>query len=136
MKNASGVTAESSIVTAITIGHRIARTGHHAPVALPGSGPGVGKSYGLWVHGGTLNGVTYDGTLDLSATGAVLTVVNGITVSTGGGAGVIDVTGASAELAFNDTQTLDHATVDLGNSVATSVLAFKADTGTAQDSRT
>jgi hypothetical protein len=32
---------------------------------------------------------------------------SGITVSTGGGAGVIDVTGGSAELAFNDTQTLD-----------------------------
>ena len=68
-------------------------------------------------NGGTLSGVTYEGTLNLTASGATGTVANGLTMagSSGTGPGTINVTGESAYLYFDNTQTFDGATINLGS---------------------
>ncbi len=65
-----------------------------------------------------LQGVTYQGALDLSETQASLEVTGGITVTgTGGtGPGVINLTGSNANLTLQGSQTLDNATVRLARS--------------------
>jgi hypothetical protein len=72
---------------------------------------------GFTFNYGTLDGVTYDGTLDLSATSADLTVVDGITLhgSGGTGAGDIELTGEEAQLLIAGTTTLDNVTIDIGS---------------------
>jgi hypothetical protein len=69
--------------------------------------------------GGTLDGVTYDGTLDMSAAGATLQIgPDGLIASgaDGVGAGTINVTGADSSIRFVDSQTIDNATINLGGS--------------------
>jgi hypothetical protein len=68
--------------------------------------------------GGTLNGVTYDGTLDLSETAAAVTIANGITLAGAGGTGAatINLTGTNAELLESGSGTLNNATLNIGTS--------------------
>jgi hypothetical protein len=67
--------------------------------------------------GGTLSGVTYDGTLDLSETGAFVQLANGTVVNddAGPGVGMIDDTGSGSQLDFDNTQTFNNATINLGS---------------------
>ena len=64
---------------------------------------------------GTLNGVTYEGTLDLTKFGSSLHIAGGLiaTGANGAGPGVISLDNYS-NLYMDDTQTLDNATVTLG----------------------
>ncbi len=66
-------------------------------------------------NGGILNGVTYDGVLDMSAANSALTFVGGGTFAgTGGvGRGGIDLTGAGAALYVGDLD-LENATLTIG----------------------
>lgn len=80
---------------------------------------------GLVFDGGAVSGVTYEGVLDLSATGARLYVLSGgLTVETltGGANGTIVDTGAGSAIVFGDTQTFNNATIDIGNSAQVSWL--------------
>ena len=81
--------------------------------------------------GGTLSGVTYDGTLDLSGSGASVnlascTVVNN---AAGTGAGTINDTGQGSSLSFDNTQTFNNATINLGNASSYSYLSENDSTG-------
>ncbi len=69
----------------------------------------------VW-NGGTLSGSTYQGTLDLTAAGASLTVANGLTMTGAGGvgSGVINADGAATSLTFLGAQTLDNLTINAG----------------------
>src|SRR5262249_31437872 len=80
----------------------------------------------VW-KGGTLANVTYNGVLDLSATGASVTIAGGLTAhdASGVGDGTINLTGSQGRLQINDSQTLDHATINIGD---TDVLS-SVDTG-------
>ena len=66
--------------------------------------------------GGTLSGVTFDGTLDLSDSFATIYLARGTVVNNaaGTGAGTINVTGGSSSLNFDNTQTFNNATINLG----------------------
>jgi fibronectin-binding autotransporter adhesin len=67
--------------------------------------------------GGTLNGVTYDGTLDMSAATSVLHIgANGLVAknAAGTGPGTINLTGTSSQLVVVNNQTLDKATINIG----------------------
>ncbi len=68
--------------------------------------------------GGTLSGVTYDGTLDLSGSEAFVHLASGTVVNdaAGTGAGTINDTGDDSILYFDNTQTFNSATINLGNS--------------------
>jgi len=68
----------------------------------------------LW-NGGFLSGVTYEGTLDLSAPSALI-ISDGLKVTgaDGTGPGVINLTGAGSTLYIGDTETLDNATLNIG----------------------
>src|SRR5262249_47748618 len=72
---------------------------------------GLGMQFGTNVS--VLDGVTYQGALDLSETSAHLNVLNGLKVTgaAGTGPGVINLTGNSANLTLTGSQTLDNATV-------------------------
>ncbi len=59
-------------------------------------------------NGGTLSGATYQGTLDLTASGASLTIANGLT------APAINASGAAASLTFTGTQAIDSMAITLG----------------------
>ena len=64
--------------------------------------------------GGTLDGVTYDGTLALQQSGSVY-VADGLTATGAGGSGSGTITlGDYSALYLENTQTLDNATVTLG----------------------
>ena len=60
-------------------------------------------------NGGSLNGLTYDGTLDLSENDANI-ALNGSTVN-----GTINDTGEQSDLNFNTITTLNNTTINLGN---------------------
>ncbi|MBA3811869.1 MAG: hypothetical protein H0X27_09580 [Caulobacteraceae bacterium] len=77
----------------------------------------VDKGAGLGFHGGTLSGVTYQGTLDLSAPGSILFVAGGLKATgvDGAGPGTIELTGAGSALEVTGGETLDNATLDIGS---------------------
>ncbi len=67
--------------------------------------------------GGALEGLTYDGTLDLSPASSAVTIAGaGLVLSGAGGtgAGQIDLTGSGSSMFVAGNQTLDNATFDLG----------------------
>ncbi len=66
---------------------------------------------------GTLSGVTFDGTLDLSESGVYVNLASGTGVNNaaGTGAGTINDTGEYSYLQFDNTQTFNNATINLGN---------------------
>ena len=78
-------------------------------IADPGSG--------LAFAGGTLSGVTYDGTMNLSSSSSSVVIANGLTmVGVGGtGSGTINLTGPSSILYAEGTETLNNATLNIGN---------------------
>jgi hypothetical protein len=65
-----------------------------------------------------LDGVTFQGTLDLSTASSLLVIKNGITLTglDGTGNGLVNLTGSHSGLYADGTQTLDNATIDIGNS--------------------
>ena len=78
----------------------------------------VDKGSGLQVHDGDLNGVTYDGAIDLSAAGATLFVDGGLTGAgvNGVGSGTINLTGTGSELIASGPETLNDETLNMGSS--------------------
>ncbi len=72
-----------------------------------------------WAGGG-LNGVQVQGTLDLSSAGEGVSL-SGVTLTGAGGVGpgAINLTGANATLDFDGKQSLDNATITVGNSGGT-----------------
>ncbi len=78
-----------------------------------------GPSAGLILSDGTLDGVTYDGTL-AATPNLPATIVNGITLAGAGGngPGVLDITGG---LVFGNTQAITSGTIDVGNATNTGV---------------
>ena len=66
--------------------------------------------------GGTLNGVTYQGQLNLTAGGQSVTIVNGITLSGVGGTGQANINTNNATINFQGTQSFNNASVSLANS--------------------
>ncbi len=73
---------------------------------------------GLGVTGGAaLDGVTYEGLLDVSRPFAQLAIADGITLTdvTGTLPGILMLTGAAARVVVTDTETIDNAVVDLGS---------------------
>ena len=68
---------------------------------------------GIVGSGGTLDGVTYQGTLDLSASSASVFVKDGFTGGVGGA--TINLTGSASNLRFEGTQTASNATINIGN---------------------
>jgi len=88
-------------------------------VALSGSISGgviADGGFGLAAQGGTLSGVTYMGTLDLSRPFQTLSFSNGLNLTDGTGTqpGTVMLTGAQSSLIAVGSQTLDNATVYLG----------------------
>ena len=83
--------------------------------------------------GGTLSGVTFDGTLSLTASSAYVHLANGLKMagSNGGGSGTINVAGPSAFLYFDNSETVSNATINLGNSAGGSDYLYEYDTGNA-----
>jgi hypothetical protein len=81
--------------------------------------------------GGTLDGVTYQGTLDLSAASSLVLVKDGIALAGSGGSGdgTIDLTGSGSALYVLDSETLDNVTLNIGSS-AGSTLDNYASSGT------
>lgn len=67
---------------------------------------------------GSLDGVKLEGTMDLSASDAIVRIYDGLTLtgSAGTGAGIVNVTGSSAQLNFYGNQTIDTATINIGSS--------------------
>ncbi len=72
---------------------------------------------GLAFTGGTLSGVTYDGTMNLSSTSSYVYVTNGLTMAGVGGTGpgTINLTGQGSVLYAEGAETLNNATVNIGN---------------------
>ena len=75
-----------------------------------------GGGLGFGPGSGVLDSVTYQGVLDLSSGGAV-TLADGSSIVSAGGAGIASIldTGAGSALLLRGNQTLDNATVVLGN---------------------
>jgi Hint domain/von Willebrand factor type D domain len=91
------------------------------------SGQGLGLAPpGLFVDvgGRVLDGVVYDGTLDLSANNLTLEVLDGISLHTtpGSATGLVKLLGGNSALYFAGATTLDHTTIQLGNSLAAATL--------------
>ena len=116
----SGAGATLSPSSVVNLGGTMALTG--GTYALNGStinGGTIAVGGGNFqVTRGTLNAVAYQGTLNVTAASASLTVVGGIDLSSAGGsgAGTVNLTGASATLAIADSQVLDGATINIGSS--------------------
>ena len=95
-----------SKTAAIIIGGTIVDTGGKLILSPPASND----------EPGTLDGVAFDGLLDLSANEAAVTIGGGITLhgSAGTGAGQITVSGNGSRLYIDGNTTLDNATILLG----------------------
>src|SRR5271167_4013959 len=77
----------------------------------------VDQGSGIAFAGGTLSGVTYDGTMNLSTTRSSVTIANGLTLAGTNrtGTGTINLTGQSADIYAEGGQTLTNATLNIGN---------------------
>src|SRR5262249_42361891 len=71
---------------------------------------------GMTFSGGTLNGVTYDGTMNLSANPSSVHVANRLTPTRINGTrpGSINLTGLGDNIYFDGNQTFDNATINIG----------------------
>jgi hypothetical protein len=78
-----------------------------------------------FTRSGTLSGVTFDGPLNLTSDHASVDLANGTTVvgSSGSGPGTINVTGTSSSLYFDNAQSVDNETINLGNASSLALLA-------------
>src|SRR5262249_40116092 len=90
----------------------------------------VDPGSGIQFRGGTLSGVTYDGTLDLSPNFSSLFVANGLTVTgaDGSGPGTINLTGFEDTLFVEGPTTLDNVTIALGSASGFSDALYSYDT--------
>src|SRR5207344_2413862 len=88
------------------------------------NGTVVDTGSGLVATGGTLSGVTYDGTLNLSPNSSSVYVTNGLTMAgvNGTGFGTINLTGVSSDLYAEGSETLNNATINIGNNSNTDYL--------------
>ena len=91
-------------------------------VILPSGGSIVGgtivdQGSGVKFQGGTLSGVIYDGTLNLSPNSSTVYIANGLTANNlaGTGPGTINLTGYDDSIYFEGNQTFNNATINLGN---------------------
>ena len=91
-------------------------------VILPSSGSIVGgtivdQGSGVEFQGGTLSGVIYDGTLNLSPYNSTVYIATGLTANNlaGTGPGTINLTGEYDSIYFEGNQTFNNATINLGN---------------------
>ena len=91
-------------------------------VVLPSGGTIVGgtivdQGSGVEFQSGTLSGVTYDGTMDLSPNNSTVYIANGLTANNQAGAapGTINLTGVSDSIYFEGNQTFNNATINLGS---------------------
>ena len=116
--------------------------GEFAAVALESGSTIVGgtiddPSSQVTFAGGVLDGVTYEGTLDLTQPSSSVIVENGLTATgaDGTGPGTIDV-GDPSTLTFDDTQTIDDATINLAGDGATIVQNTTAAAYTASGAQT
>ena len=77
----------------------------------------VDQGSGIAFSGGTLSGVSYDGTLNLSSTSSYVYITNGLTLAgvNGTGLGTINLTGQSAQIYAEGGQTINNATLNIGN---------------------
>ena len=110
MLNAAGATLNVGTSTALgTLTLVSGGTIENGTIADPGSG--------LACTDGTLSGVTYDGTMNLSSSSSSVIVANGLTMfGVGGtGSGTINLTGQSSILDAEGTETLNNATLNIGN---------------------
>ena len=86
---------------------------------------GILAASGGAIHfgGGTLDGVTYRGTLDLSAAAARVVVTGGLTLrnAAGTGPGLLKLTGAGSGLVVTGSTTLDNATIDMASTATLAV---------------
>src|SRR5206468_9709932 len=78
----------------------------------------VDHGSGIAFAGGTLAGVTYDGTMNLSTANSYAYITNGLTLAgiNGTGTGTINLTGQGAYIYAAGGQTLNNATLNIGNS--------------------
>jgi hypothetical protein len=78
-----------------------------------------GGTFDFSSNNGTLSRVTFDGTLDLSAEETYVSLANGTTVNdaAGTGPGTIDDNGYGTIVYFDNTQTFNNATINLGSTV-------------------
>jgi hypothetical protein len=74
----------------------------------------VSSGSGIVGSGGTLDGVTYQGALDLSATTAAVFVKDGFTGGAGGA--TVNLTGLESSLRFEGAQAASNTTINIGNS--------------------
>src|SRR5579859_367552 len=93
----------------------------------------VAKGSGLSFQGGTLDGVTYQGALNLGASlyAPTLTVVGGLVLTGTGGIGpgsILDTGALGSTITFDNTQTLDNATVSIGTITSATDALFENDT--------
>ena len=89
---------------------------------LPSGGSIVGgtivdQGSGVKFQGGTLSGVIYDGTLDLSPSSSSVYIANSLTANNLAGAepGTINLTGYGDSIYFEGNQTFNNATINLGS---------------------
>jgi len=80
---------------------------------------------GLIGSGGTLTGVTCEGSLNLTQAGAYLFVTNGLNVTSGSSPETINVTGDSALLTFYGNEIVNHCQISLGNNTASAEMLFE-----------
>jgi hypothetical protein len=109
----SGGTLAISTTLAITAGTFSLGSGS----TLSGGTVSLGNLGVFTAAGGTLNGVTYQGVLDLSAANALLYAAGSLTVTGAGGSGsgTVNLTGSDAALIYSGTSTINNVTVDIGS---------------------
>jgi hypothetical protein len=80
-------------------------------------------------NNGTLSGVTFDGTLDLSGQETYVSLANGTTVNdaAGTGPGTIDDIGYGSIVYFDNTQTFNNATINLGSTTGNYSIIYEDD---------
>ena len=83
----------------------------------------------LSLNGGTLSGVTYDGTLDLSSACECVHLADSTVVNNAAGNGPGTINDNCGILAFDNTQTFNNATINLGNASSYSYLGENDTTG-------
>jgi hypothetical protein len=105
----------------LTLGTGSSIAGSLGAIALGGTITGgtvhdAGNGLSFAPGTGLLDGVTYAGTLNLSAAGAAVTLTDGTEVQNStGGTGTIHDTGSGAALLLRGTETLTNATITLGS---------------------
>ncbi len=90
-----------------------------------GGGLKFAQAGSIYTSGGTLDAVTYQGTLDLSGANSKLNLLDNVTVTdvNGTGSGTIKLTGGGSILNLQGAQTLDNALLQIGGATNTAQLS-------------